>query len=101
MHQTSNGTNPYFFSKKACIHLLAPIITLIINLSLSTGMFPQIFKHAIVTPPLKKHTSDKESLPNYRPISNLSYLSKLTEPIVLQRLFMYLSSNDLLNNHQS
>ena len=64
-------------------------------------MFPQTFKHAIVTPLLKKPTLDKESLSNYRPISNLSYLSKLTERIVLQRLSMHLSSNDLFNIPQS
>src|SRR5687768_12266820 len=64
-------------------------------------MFPQTFKHAIVTPLLKKPTLDKESLTNYRPISNLSYLSKLTERIVLQRLSMHLSSNDLFNRYQS
>ena len=68
---------------KKCMHLLAPIITSMINLSLSTAMFPQAFKHAIVTPLLKKPALDKESLSNYRPISNLSFLSKLTERIVL------------------
>jgi len=86
---------------KKCIHVLAPIITLIVNLSLSTAMFPQAFKHAIVTPLLKKPALDKDSLSNYRPISNLSFLSKLTERIVLQRLSVHLSSNDLFNNHQS
>jgi len=83
------------------MHVLAPIITLIVNLSLSTAMFPQAFKHAIVTPLLKKPALDKESLSNYRPISNLSFLSKLTERIVLQRLSVHLSSNDLFNYHQS
>ena len=46
---------------------------------------------------------DKENLSSYRPISNLSFLSKLTERIVLARLndYMYLSSNSLHNPHQS
>src|SRR6218665_3754985 len=43
---------------------------------------------------------DKENPSNYRPISNLSFLSKLTERIVLARLDDYLSSNSLLNPHQ-
>src|SRR5437899_11356806 len=64
-------------------------------------MFPQAFKHAIVTPLLKKPALNKESLSNYRPISNLSYLSKFTERIVLQKLPVHLSSNDLFNKHQS
>src|SRR6218665_535938 len=44
---------------------------------------------------------DKENLSNYRPISNLSFLSKLTERNVLARINEYLSSNSLLNPHQS
>ena len=44
---------------------------------------------------------DKESLTNYRPISHLSFLSKLTERVVKLRLTEYLSSNNLLNSFQS
>ena len=38
---------------------------------------------------------------NYRPISHLSFLSKLTERVVKLRLTHHLSSNDLLNSFQS
>src|SRR6218665_755902 len=48
----------------------------------------------------KKANLDKENLSSYRPISNLSFLSKLTERIVLARLNAYLPSNPLLNPHQ-
>jgi len=44
---------------------------------------------------------DKKDLPNYRPISHLSFLSKLTERAVKQRLTHHLSSNHLLNCFQS
>src|SRR6218665_485712 len=40
-------------------------------------------------------------LSNYRPVSNLSFISKLTEHIVLSRINDYLTSNSLLNPHQS
>src|SRR6218665_3155979 len=86
---------------KDCASVLLPVITQIINLSLSTGNFPLDFKHSLVTPLLKKANLDKENLSNYRPISNLSFLSKLTERIVLARLNDYLPSNSLLNPHQS
>ena len=86
---------------KDCASILVPIITKIINLSLSTGNFPLLFKHSIVTPLLKKPSLDKETLSNYRPVSNLSFISKLTEPIVLSRINDYLTSNSLLNPHQS
>jgi hypothetical protein len=80
---------------------LAPIISHIINLSLSSGEFPLNFKSSLVTPLLKKDSLDKEVLSNYRPVSNLSFISKLTERIVLSRLNNYLASNSLLNTNQS
>ena len=42
-----------------------------------------------------------KDLSNYRPISHLSFLSKLTERLVKLRLTHHLSSNDLLNSFQS
>jgi len=86
---------------KDCASILVPIITKIINLSLSTGNFPLLFKHSLVSPLLKKPSLDKETLSNYRPVSNLSFISKLTERIVLSRINDYLTSNSLLNPHQS
>ena len=86
---------------KDCVALLAPTITKLINLSLSTGTFPTLFKDSVVKPLLKKPSLDKELLSNYRPISNLSFLSKLSERIVLSRLNSYLISNNLLNPNQS
>jgi len=60
-----------------------------------------ILRHSLVSPLLKKANLDKENLSNYHPISNHSFLLKLTERIVLARLNDYLSSNSLLNPHQS
>src|SRR6218665_993282 len=63
---------------KDCASFLDPIITKIINLSLSTGSSPLLFEHSLVTPLLKKPSLDKEILSNYRPaVSNLSFISKL------------------------
>ena len=84
-----------------CKSVLLPTITNIINLSLSTGIFPDQFKNCSVHPLLKKSNLDKENLSNYRPISHLSYLSKLTERLVKTRLTDYLSKNSLLNPFQS
>ena len=67
---------------KKCSSVLLPTITNIMNLSLSEGTFPDLFKVSQVTPLLKKPSLDKEILSNYRPISNLSFLSKLAEKIV-------------------
>ena len=58
-----------------------PIITNIINESLSTGVFPQSLKHAIVTPIIKKASLARfaNDMQHYRPVSNLPFLSKLIE----------------------
>jgi len=85
---------------KKCSVLL-PTITDIVNLSLTTGLFPDNFKSCTVHPLIKKPSLDKESLLNYRPISHLSFLSKLTERVVKARLTNHLSSNSLFNSHQS
>ena len=60
------------------ITILTPIITKMINLSLQTGEFPTEWKLAFVKPLLKK-PGLATTLKNYRPISNLSFISKITE----------------------
>jgi hypothetical protein len=68
-----------------------PTITNIINISISTpGVFPDHFKSCSVHPHLKTTDMDKEDLSSYRPISHLSFLSKLTERVVKLRLTDYL-----------
>jgi len=83
-----------------CI-LLVPTITNIVNLSLASGQFHPILKETIISPLLKKPTLDKDQLSNYHPISNLSHISKIIERVVKSRLVDQLTSNKLLNPHQS
>ena len=64
---------------KANIRTLAPVLTCIVNLSIESSTVPKVMKHAVVTPLLKKSRLDPDSLSNYRPISNLSFISKLLE----------------------
>lgn len=59
------------------------------------------FTPFIVTPILKKPQLDSEVLQNYRPISNLSFLSKLTERIVADRLTAHMRENNLQEPLQS
>ena len=44
-------------------------------------------------PTVKRPSLNKEDLSNYRPIANLSFISKLTEKIVKKRLLDHLTSN--------
>ena len=75
---------------------LAPILTRIVNLSLASSTFAENWKDAIVLPLIKKASLDKNVLKNYRPISNLSFLSKLTEKAALSQVCPYLEDNSLL-----
>ena len=86
-----------------CDHLdiLLPSITKFINESLVSGTVPSDFKTAVVKPLLKKSSLDHNILKNYRPISNLSFLSKILEKVVLHQLSSHLDSNHLLSPHQS
>lgn len=80
---------------KSVVSVLAPAITCIVNESLMSGIFPDTFKMANVTPLLKKPSLCPEQLSNYRPVSNLSYLSKLTERVVADQFVSHLNRNDL------
>lgn len=86
---------------KQCIEELLPITTSIINTSLRNGIFPHTFKQAIIRPLLKKPTLDTENLKNYRPVSNLSFLSKLLEKVVAVRIEEHIDVNNLSDVLQS
>ena len=86
---------------KKIIHLISPFITLIINKSFISGIVPHGMKTALVRPQLKNPSLDLDALSNYRPVSNLSFLSKILEKTVNSRLDKHLENNHLLSNHQS
>ncbi len=73
----------------------------VVNTSLSSGEVPTAFKQAVVTPLLKKPSLDPENLKNYRPVSNLSFISKCLERIVAKRLLDHLHENGLSEIYQS
>ena len=86
---------------KQCIDILLPSLTKLVNLSLKNGIFPNLFKQAIVTPLLKKSTqispvSKVDSKPTYfRNHSHHSFLLPNTGPPPWQRLGTCLMSHDL------
>uniref|UniRef100_A0AAR2KZX5 Reverse transcriptase domain-containing protein n=1 Tax=Pygocentrus nattereri TaxID=42514 RepID=A0AAR2KZX5_PYGNA len=82
-------------------HELLPFISSIINSSLSSGMVPSSFKAARVVPILKKPSLDGTDINNYRPVSLLSFLSKILERAVYNQLSVFLSKNQLQDPNQS
>jgi len=79
-------------------HLLAPFIALFVNSSLNSGYVPK--KHKLF-PKLKKDNLGVIQLKNYRPISILSFLSKLLESAVQKRLQSFLDQTGGLPKQQS
>ena len=69
-------------------------ISLIINESFQTGVFPTKMKQAKVIPVFKKGCSVTSS--NYRPISLLSVFSKITEKLMYKRLYNFLELHEVL-----
>jgi len=81
--------------------IIAPFVAELFNRSLASGRFPAGFNEASITPVMKKSGLDPTDASSYRPISNLSVLSKLLERTVVRQLMTYLTDADLLPPLQS
>ena len=81
--------------------LAAPYIMAIINSCFSEAHFVVSEKRALIRPGLKKAGLDKEVLSNYRPISNLSLLSKYIERAMLDQLVPFLEQVEAISKYQS
>jgi len=83
------------------LEVLLPVLVLIINLSLKSGQVPKCFKKAVVKPLLKKSGLDPNISQHYRPVSNLSFVSKLLEKVVADQLINHLNVHGCLDKYQS
>ena len=83
---------------KCIAHEICECLTLIINQSITTGIFPENLKIAKVVPIYKKY--DQSQIKNYRPISVLPVISKIFENAMHSQLMEYFTSHKLLSNQQ-
>ena len=86
---------------KNCIPELKNIILYIVNESFESGLFPRDLKSSSIRPGLKQFSLDPDELKNYRPISNLTALSKIVEKCGEKQLTTYIESNKLFPDNQS
>ena len=79
-------------------HETSKAITLIVNQSLNTGIFPDKLKCAKVIPIYKK--GDNTKLDNYRPIPILPTISNILERVIFDQLYDHFHQNNLLYSSQ-
>lgn len=83
---------------KNIISSIENVLVHLINLSLNSGVFPDVLKKAILKPLYKKN--EKTNPTNYRPIALLSIFSKIIEKVVKCRLVNYLDNLQFFSNKQ-
>ena len=81
--------------------VFAPVIANLCNTSFDQRTLPADQKRAITRPLLKKPSLDASDVNNYRPISNLSFLSKTIERLVDGRIVSFADENSLFPVYQS
>ena len=80
---------------------LADVIAMMCNVSFAESTVPSDLKSALVCPRLKKSILDPDDMTSYRPISNLSFISKTLERLVAKRFIGHAEKYKLLSNRQS
>ena len=78
--------------------LFAYWLSKLVNLSFEVGLFPDILKTAKVTPIHKKNS--RTNYKNFRAISLLSVVSKIYEKLIYNRIYNYLTVNNLIFSKQ-
>ena len=97
----SNNSCGYDEITSRIIKVSAPFIsplTYICNATLSSGIFPDRLKYAIVKPIYKK--GNRQDISNYRPIPLLTTFSKILERLIFNRLFAHFETTGILVHEQ-
>ena len=80
------------------LEVVADPLTEVVNSSILAGIFPEVWKEAIVVPILKK--GDPKETKNYRPVSCLPAASKVMEKVVCEQLTRFAEVHEILPNCQ-
>ena len=77
-----------------------PALVHLVNRSLDTGDFCEDWKEALVKPLIKKKSLGPQNS-NYRPVSNLSFISKILEKVTLDQFNQHCQEHNLVPEYQS
>lgn len=80
-----------------CLCLLWDWLCPIVNAPLQLGHMPGVLKEAVIQPLLKKATIDPADFSNCRQVSNLPFLSKVTEKVVATQFWQFLEEMECLD----
>jgi hypothetical protein len=105
LNSMSNKSSPLDYIAtsllKSCAGVFSILISHLANLSFEQATFPSKFKHALITPLLKKPGLSRSDPSNFRPISNLNTIGKILERLALKRLFPHISLSPSFSPLQS
>jgi hypothetical protein len=83
------------------LEAVLPAMMAVVNSSIASGCVPLNMKQAIIAPLLKKSGLDREVLKNYRPVSNLTFLSKVLEKVVAKQIVSHMAEHNMHDPLQS
>jgi hypothetical protein len=86
------------FVFKQIADIISPTLANLLNVSFTSGVFPDVLKTARVIPIFK--SGCRNIISNYRPISTLHFLSKVFERVMHGRLVNFLNSKNVITNKQ-
>ena len=82
----------------AVASVIIPLLVYLFNSCIFRGIYPSALKTARVVPVFKD--GNKNTVSNYRPISNLSSINKVFERLTYERLVSFISKYNIVNNSQ-
>ena len=85
----------------AAFEATAPFIASLVNKYFEECIFVTSEKVALLQPLLKESGIDVEDMNSFRPVSNLSFLSKIVERAMLDQLLPFLHENRIIPQNQS
>ena len=85
---------------KEVLGKILPSLAHSVNKSLDQGVFYKEWKEALVKPLVKKKSLGTIKT-NYRPVSNLQFISKIVEKVTLDQFTLHCNNNKLLPSYQS
>ena len=84
---------------KQCAGILSPALAAYFNHFLQVGKFPDILKIGRITP-VYKNKGSRQNFNNFRPISTLPIFGKIFEKLIYNRLYSFLTSQNLIFSKQ-